>query len=68
MTRLSFNRFAILAAASVLAMTAASSPALAQTLAAPATTNAMAQSVPRADPAPVEGGDPYAVAGLQRRG
>ena len=56
MTRLSFNRFAILAAVSVLAM-AAASPTLAQTPAAPATTNAMAQSAPRADSAAVEGGE-----------
>ncbi|MBF0664181.1 MAG: alpha/beta hydrolase [Brevundimonas sp.] len=56
MTRLVLNRFAVLAAASVLAM-AASSPALAQAPATAAATNATAQAAPRADSAAVEGGE-----------
>lgn len=60
MTRVSLNRFAVLAAASVLAM-AAASPALAQspadTPADAAAANATAQAAPRADSAAVEGGE-----------
>ena len=56
MTRSPLNRFAVLAAASVLAMVATSSSALAQTP-APATTSATSQAAPRADSAAVEGGE-----------
>ncbi|MDI1327498.1 MAG: alpha/beta hydrolase [Brevundimonas sp.] len=59
MTRLPFNRFAILAAASVLAMTTAGAPAVAQTSTpapAPAATPT-AQAAPREASAPVEGGE-----------
>ena len=56
MTRSPLNRFAVLAAASVLAMVATSSSALAQTP-APATTSATSLAAPRADSAAVEGGE-----------
>lgn len=62
MTRLPLNRFAILAAASLLAMTAAGSPAIAQTptpapAPAPSAAAPTVQAAPRADSAAVEGGE-----------
>ncbi|HYD29056.1 alpha/beta hydrolase [Brevundimonas sp.] len=56
MTRLPLDRFAVLAAASVLAM-AAASPALAQAPAPAVAANATARPAPRADSAAVEGGE-----------